>query len=115
MDDNKKSIELEQITDLSPVAQVVTEIIGCISSICASEVVYLGIKALVPETTSILAKMVIGFGSLGIGTWVGNEVAKASEQPVKEMMGAAVLVKAAMLEQIESKKTNNDKAKKIID
>lgn len=115
MDDNKKSIELEQVTDLSPVAQVVTEIIGCVTSICASEVVYLGIKALVPEPTSILAKMMIGFGSLSIGTWIGSEAAKASEQPVKEMMGAAVFVKAAILEEIERKKTNNDEAKKIID
>ena len=114
MDENN-AVDLEQVTDLSPVAQVVTEIIGCITSICASEVVYLGIKALVPEPTSILAKMVIGFGSLSIGTWIGSEAAKASEQPVKEIMGAAVIVKAAMLEQIESKKTNNDEAKKIID
>ena len=114
MDENN-AVDLEQVTDLSPVAQVVTDIIGCITSICASEVVYLGIKALVPEPSSIFAKMVIGFGSLSIGTWIGSEAAKASEQPVKEIMGAAVIVKAAMLEQIESKKTNNDEAKKIID
>ena len=108
VNEKQNEIDLEKVVDISPAAQVVNAIIGTVSSICASEVVYLGIKALVPETSSVLAKMVIGFGSLGIGTWVGNEVEKATEQPVKEMLGAAVIMKAAILEEIDKKKLSTD-------